>query len=347
MRFSLLLLAALVTAPLATAQTGTFTFTSSQSGVQRASVTDTQGAVTLTITATGSGSSSLDATDYGGWGGTNAMTAYNNAVVSSAILTFSQTVNVASLRFVDGEGVGNTHTFVFTPNTGDPVTLSDDGTGVDVAPAGGFVGITSLTITQQGGDDFFFVVDDVVMDASLPVELTRFTATADGADALLQWQTASETNNAGFEIQVDAGTGFTAAWWLPGHGTSLETRAYAYRAEGLTPGRYRFRLKQVDFDGAFTFSPVVELTIAPRGYALAAPSTFAGEAEVRLSVGRSQQVRVALYDVAGREVQVLQEGIVTDAARFTIQGASLPSGVYFVRATGETFGVTRQIIHVR
>ncbi len=342
-----LLLAALLLAPFAGAQTGTFTFSTATVNGGGTSVVEAVNGVNLTITATGGGSSSLDVFDWGGWGGTNGNSAYNNNLISSLLLSFDAPVNVSNFRFVDGEGLGNTHTFVFTPNTGTPVTLSDDGTGVTVVPEGGFVGITFLTVTQQDGGAFYFVIDDITMDSSLPVELTTFTVAADGTDGLLRWETASETNNAGFEVQVDAGAGFAAAGWLPGHGTTLESRAYAYRAASLAPGHYTFRLKQIDFDGAFTFSPEVELTIAPQGYALTAPSTFSGDASVQVSVERPQQVRVVLYDGAGREVQVLQDGVVADTARLPIRGDGLPSGVYFLRATGETFTATRQIVHVR
>ena len=349
MRTSLLLLALFI-APFASAQTGTFTFSTSPEkdlDTGTSAVTETVGGVTLTITATGPGAGTLAAWDYTDWKGMDGYTVADNDPVTSLILTFSEPVNVASLRFADGADNTSTGTYVFTPNAGAPFIESDNGAGVTVAPAGGFVGITSLTIARQNGTDFYFALDDVAMDSALPVELTRFVATADGADALLHWDTASETNNAGFEVQVDAGAGFTATGWLPGHGTTPESHRYAYRAEDLTAGTYRFRLKQVDFDGAFAFSPTVELTFAPRGYTLTASSTFGDHAEVRLAVERSQHVQVALYDLLGREVQVLHDAVVEGTAMLSLTGASLPSGVYFIRAAGETFSVMHQSVRVR
>lgn len=347
MRTSLLFLALLI-APLASAQSGTFTFSTATVNSSTTAVTETVSGVTLTITATGGGANSLDAYEWGDWAGTNGVVVSNRYGVTSFILSFDSPVNIASLRLADGDGDGELRTFIVTPSAGPSVTFSDSGdTGATIAPAGGFVGVTSLTLTLQGGGDFFLLIDDIVMDGSLPVELTTFAATADGADALLRWETASETNNAGFEVQVDAGAGFAAAGWISGHGTTLEAQRYAYRTTNLTPGTYRFRLKQVDFDGAFQFSPEVELTLAPQGYALTAPSTFAGSAEARLLVERPQHVRVVLYDVAGREVQVLHAGVVAEARVLPIRAEALPSGVYFLRATGETFTATRRIVRVR
>ncbi len=350
MRLAVLLLVVFFAAPLSFAQTGTFTFSTSpekdlDNGVN--AVTEIVGGVTLTVTATGQGAASLAAWDYSGWKGMNGYCVADNDPVNSLILTFSNPVNVSSLRFADGSANGSTGTFVFTPNVGTAFTATDNGSGMTVVPAGGFAGITMLTITRQDGTAFYFALDDVTMDASLPVELTGFTAAADGSDAVLRWETASETNNVGFEVQMDAGAGFAPLGFVAGAGTSLEGQRYSYRTAGLAPGTYTFRLRQVDFDGAFAFSPAVELSVAPQGYALLAPSTFADLAEVQLSVERGQHVRASLYDLLGREVQVLHSGAVEGTTRLSLGGAALPSGVYFVRVTGETFTATRQIVRVR
>ena len=77
----------------------------------------------------------------------------------------------------------------------------------------------------------------------LPVELIAFDAVADGATLLLTWSTASETNNAGFEIHSKIGSPIleNEAWqvlgFVEGHGTTLEQQRYTYRAEALEPGR--------------------------------------------------------------------------------------------------------------
>src|SRR5690606_32421823 len=104
--------------------------------------------------------------------------------------------------------------------------------------------------------------------AALPVELSSFTATLDGEAVVLRWETASETNNAGFEVEyaaVETRRGASLPWqrlaFVDGAGTTATAQTYAYRAEGLSPGRYAFRLRQVDFDGAFVYGPEVEVTV--------------------------------------------------------------------------------------
>ncbi|GAB5519455.1 MAG: hypothetical protein RhofKO_17060 [Rhodothermales bacterium] len=185
---------------------------------------------------------------------------------------------------------------------------------------------------------------------TLPVELTGFSATADGDRAHLAWQTASETNNAGFQIEHQP-TG-TAAWhtlgFTPGHGTTLEAQRYTYTADGLTPGTHRFRLTQVDYDGTFDYSPEIEVSIEIAGafnLSQVYPNPFNPEASVTLSVRERQQVRVTVYDLLGREVARLFDGELASqkGQLLRLDGSQWTSGLYVVRAVGERFTATQVV----
>ncbi|MEM1096043.1 MAG: T9SS type A sorting domain-containing protein [Bacteroidota bacterium] len=189
---------------------------------------------------------------------------------------------------------------------------------------------------------------------ALPVELTHFTATRDGATTYLAWTTATETNNAGFELQHRAPR--TAQWavnaFIPGHGTTLQTQAYDYRLTDLAPGTHRFRLKQIDYDGTFDYSPEVEVTVAlASAYQLSAvyPNPFQAEAVFTLAVREPQLVRVAVYDALGREVALLHEGTLSAEAshRFTVAGEAWSSGLYLLRVQGERMSATRALTLVK
>jgi len=194
----------------------------------------------------------------------------------------------------------------------------------------------------------------------LPVELTSFTATLDGPAAdpvvLLQWKTAAETNNAGFVVQHRT-TGsdvprWTDAGFVDGVGTTDRPQTYTHRVFGLAPGRYAFRLRQVDLDGTSTFGPEVAVMVdAPAGATLSevAPNPVRVAAEVTLTVSEAQRVRAEMYDVLGRRVGVLFEGRVPAHVpqRWTVDGRQLASGVYFVRVEGETFRETRRLVRIR
>lgn len=189
----------------------------------------------------------------------------------------------------------------------------------------------------------------------LPVELAAFTATSDGEDVLLRWQTASETGNAGFEVQHQphAGTGgFLAegAWQriaflssqAPG-GTSAEALRYSYRAEGLGAGRHAFRLRQVDLDGTESFSGVREVEIAlAEAFVLseATPNPArGGRATLTLTVRETQDVRAEVYDMLGRRVAVLHDGPLSAGVphTLTLEASRFASGLYLVRVAGERF----------
>ncbi len=161
----------------------------------------------------------------------------------------------------------------------------------------------------------------------------------------------SETNNAGFEVQRFA-TGASTAWevlgFVDGHGTTLQPQRYAYRVENMAAGRYRLRLKQLDFDGSFEYSPEVEVAVGiPTRYHLsqAYPNPFNPETQFSLSVARRQRVRIAVYDQMGRRVAALFDGFMESQTThaFTFSAEGLPSGLYVVRVLGERF-ITSQTI---
>jgi hypothetical protein len=172
---------------------------------------------------------------------------------------------------------------------------------------------------------------------------------------LLQWTTASETNNAGFEVQMRSGTDgpFAAQGFIEGHGTTTEAQEYRYRIERLAPGTYVFRLKQIDFDGAFEFSPEVEVTLAltaPYVLSEAYPNPIRQRGELALSVREAQHVRAEVFDVLGRRVAVLHDGTLSANRphQLRLNSAQLSgSGLYLVRVVGERFAATRRFTLLR
>lgn len=192
--------------------------------------------------------------------------------------------------------------------------------------------------------------DDAIVLTLLPVELTRFDAVLDAREALLTWETASETNNAGFEIQhryLDAA--FEPLGFVEGYGTTEQPQAYRYRIDDLEPGRHAFRLRQIDFDGTFEYSPEVEVLVEMVERFVIEPvypNPFNPEAQFRFALQREQQVRVDLYDMLGRRVKALYEGRPPAGQMHTVRidGGTLPSGLYVVRVQGETFAETQQVL---
>ena len=254
-------------------------------------------------------------------------------------------------------------------NGGDDIILLDDSGTVlqrltypapSVPEADGIS--TARNVNGTGG--FVLQTDFGVMaDASpglnndnggaLPVELSAFTATLDGADVLLAWTTLSETANDRFEIQQRAGdASFRTIGSVRGQGTTVEATDYRFRVKDLTPGTYQFRLRQVDVDGGDSFSGVRTATIGlAERYTLSpvAPHPVSSASTATLQVQGADVVTAELYDLLGRRVQVVYDGPVKPASPLllTVDGEQLPSGVYFLRVRGEQFETTQRISIVR
>ncbi len=189
----------------------------------------------------------------------------------------------------------------------------------------------------------------------LPVELAGLRPFLDDGDVVLTWTTLMEKNNAGFYVQreTDGGTfrdidGVFVASKAPG-GTSVEALSYRLRLEDLAPGTHVLRLRQEDLDGQVSYSREVEAAV-PAQFAMEAyPSPFRTEATVTLSVPTSQHVTVEVFNLLGQRVAVLHDGEVshTDALRTTLDASSLPSGLYILRARGETFTESLRLTRVR
>lgn len=188
--------------------------------------------------------------------------------------------------------------------------------------------------------------------SSLPVELAAFDATLTDQAAHLQWRTASETDNAGFQVQhrppgTDAfqPLGFVESK-APG-GTSTTARQYRYETETLPAGQHGFRLRQVDTDGSASLSDPVAVQVG-LGSAVqvgVAPNPVRTEATLTLRVRSEQDVTARLYDVLGRQVRTLHHGPLAPQRRhaFPLQAEGLSSGLYLLQVEGEQFQETRRV----
>ena len=218
---------------------------------------------------------------------------------------------------------------------------NSDGETTDAWIASVTCGISEpIELGAIGFDDSHTIL--AARGAEIPVELISFDAIVSGTDVSLNWATASETNNAGFEVQVQDGESWNALGWVEGHGTTTEAQTYSYTAEDLGVGTHTFRLKQIDFDGAFEYSDELEVTVETPGTHLitsAYPNPFNPQSQFTLAVAQDQLVTAELFNTLGQLVAVLFNGTVeaNQAQLVTIDGAGLASGMYVVRVTGERF----------
>lgn len=189
----------------------------------------------------------------------------------------------------------------------------------------------------------------------LPVELTRFTARTRDEAIRLAWRTASETQNAGFAVERTTATGgaWTRIGFVEGHGTTATPQSYAftdanppYAADVL-----HYRLKQVDLDGGFTYSPVVEVALTrPDEVALQGnfPNPFAGQTTIRYSLPSDGSVDLHVFDPLGRKVATLVDGKkVAGQHHVQFDAHTLTSGVYLLRLSAHGTTQTQKMTVVR
>jgi hypothetical protein len=261
--------------------------------------------------------------------------------------------NDGDLDLVVGEETG---VFFYYENTGDATTPTFaevtgasnpfDGFSAEEKSAPAFADLddasgVDMVSGNTDGDFYYYVNAD-----PLPVELTSFEASANGGEVTLRWATASETNNAGFEIQQRIGRRYEVVGWVEGAGTTTEARAYSFTVARTVPGRQAFRLRQVDFDGAFTFSAAREVSVAIAGaYHMSEvfPNPFNPQASFTLTVAQTQNVTVGVYDMQGRMMSLLHSGVLEGEQPYSFQlnGSDWASGKYLVRAVGDRFESSR------
>ncbi len=187
----------------------------------------------------------------------------------------------------------------------------------------------------QGKSAPVAMATETALTGGLPVELADFRALVEGTTAILTWTTASELNNAGFEVQRRVDGQFVEVGFVAGAGTSSGRRSYTFRVPDLHPGAHAFRLRQIDIDGQSQYSEIVEVMSAlPSAFELldAYPNPFNPTTTVSLSIPVESDVRVSVTDALGRLVEVLHHGpLAAGRHSVVLDGRALSSGLYIVR----------------
>ena len=175
----------------------------------------------------------------------------------------------------------------------------------------------------------------------IPVELTSFTTSVSGNNVVLNWSTATEVNNSGFQVERKSINGnYISVGFVQGKGTTTEEQNYMFADKDLAVGTYTYRLKQMDFDGTFEYSPEVEAEVGvPMEFELSQnyPNPFNPSTSIKFSLVTDSRVTLRLFDVIGQEVATLINNDLAAGYHSTIvDGSNLSSGVYFYRldATG-------------
>ena len=209
------------------------------------------------------------------------------------------------------------------------------------------------------------VVKFVPFSAQIPVELTSFSANLSNGNVILNWITATELNNSGFEVQKGnhTSTSLSVTEWesigfVNGNGTSTEVHNYSFTDKNTNEGKSYYRLKQIDFDGSFEYSNIVEIDLTmPIVFSLEQnyPNPFNPATKIKYSIPNvtlsgieGSRVILKVYDILGNEIATLvNEEKPAGNYEVNFNASKLASGVYFYQLQAGSFVETKKMILIR
>jgi len=170
----------------------------------------------------------------------------------------------------------------------------------------------------------------------IPVELTSFTAEINGRDVMIKWETATETNNQGFDIERKTDSEWEKIGFKDGKGSTTEPTDYSF-VDKFTYKSYKgtitYRLKQMDFDGTYEYSNEIEVDadFTPKEYTLYQnyPNPFNPTTTIKFSLPFESNVRISVYNILGELVNVVVDELKEVGFHNYVWNASnLASGIY-------------------
>jgi hypothetical protein len=204
------------------------------------------------------------------------------------------------------------------------------------------------TVTVPGVSQYSpWALADVA--APLPVELTSFEVTAQRSFVEISWSTASELNNDFFTVErmFENGETFEPISTVPGAGTTRKAKHYRVEDHTISAGLWYYRIKQTDFDGAFSYSPVRSVKVSGQGFWQIHPNPANGESFwIRFTAAElNQAVALVVIDQQGRTAftHTLSVNSLNEEIKIPVQ---LSPGVYLVRIQSGQ-GMSQQKLMVR
>jgi hypothetical protein len=257
----------------------------------------------------------------------------------------------ATLRFYYDESelnnIAEANLVLFNSATGNDNTWSG---------AGGTVNTTNNYVELSGINNFsHWTLGD--SNSPIPVELTSFTANVSENGVVLNWKTATETNNSGWNVQrQQIIEGQQPTWqrigFVDGSGSSTSSKEYCFKDNNLSSGKYQYRLQQVDYDGTLNYSDVIEVesNLLPDEFALYQnyPNPFNPSTIIKFDVPSSSFVNISIYNTIGERIATLVNKQMEAGVHFTrFDASNMPSGIYIYRLTAGNIVFTNKMMLIK
>jgi len=192
-------------------------------------------------------------------------------------------------------------------------------------------GYQTFTTTANLSNGVLTTLNVALQPIVFPVEMTRFDARPEGNNALLDWETAGERDNAGFEVQHSTdGTAWKVQGFVPAKGDGQSRAQYQFQVTNLAPGDHFFRLRQMDMDGNATLSNI--RSVAIDGQKLRAslhPTAVSDYCEIKISSPVAGDVRVEIFRADGQTTGQIRSLELENEQILLLSLTHLPAGAYF------------------
>ncbi|MDQ3021963.1 MAG: T9SS type A sorting domain-containing protein [Bacteroidota bacterium] len=201
-----------------------------------------------------------------------------------------------------------------------------------------FIGIDELRVQGQG---------------VLPVELSSFVSVISNNNVTLNWTTATETNNSGFEIlRAGSDNHWNTIDFITGHNTTTTPTNYTFTDRNLNLGIYNYKLKQIDLNGNFQYYDLSNEVVigVPVKFELSQnyPNPFNPSTKIEYQLPKDGNVNISVYDNSGKEIMSLVNEFKT-AGFYTVNfnGSSISSGIYFYKISSGNFSGVKKMMLVK
>jgi len=184
---------------------------------------------------------------------------------------------------------------------------------------------------------------------ALPVELITFDAKAiDNEFISIDWQTATEINNNGFELQRSTdGIFFNKIAWIEGNGNSTNMNSYQFKDNAVSVGTYYYRLKQIDFDGQFEFSDIQSASIRSTGGDLVSffiPNPSTVKSKLNFNLVKDSKVTIEVIDNIGRVIESKTENMLSGNNTVLFNTDNYATGIYTAKIIIGNNEFTRKLV---
>ncbi len=222
---------------------------------------------------------------------------------------------------------------------------------------GSIVNTTENTLTLSGIDGFsYWTAASTGTGESLPVELSSLTATIVKGKIALSWETITEENNHGFEIERAAlETGkdkiYEKIGFIEGNGNSNSVKVYSFTDSKPVEGKIVYRLKQIDFDGKYEYSKEIEVSYeSVKEFSLDQnyPNPFNPTTNISFKLAESGKVSIKIFNAIGQEVaELVNKTMEAGRHEVTFNASNLPSGTYFCQMRAGSFTKTSKMLLIK